>query len=86
MVAVRVRAAGAMLAAGLFLLATGCSGSTATAPRAVPPATAAPPVSVMTTTPATAGVTVPADFVGVSPCCGTSDVVAVYSARQVRPD
>ena len=74
MVAGRVRAAGAMLAAGLFLLSTGCSGSTATAP---------PPATVMTATPATAGVTAagfPADFVGDSWSVGTMDVVAVYSA------
>ena len=83
MVAGGVRAAGAMLAGGLFLLATGCSGSTATTPRTAPAATAATPAAVMTTTPATTGVTAagfPADFIGVSPCCGTSDVVAVYSA------
>ena len=84
MVAVRVRAAGAMLAGGLFLIATGCSGSTATAPRAAPPATAATPVTVMTTTPATAGVTAagfPADFIGVSwATTPVVAVVAVYSA------
>ena len=71
MIAGRVRGPGAMLAAGLFLLATGCSGPAATAPRGVPPATT------------TAGVTAagfPADFVGVSPGVGTMDVVAVYSA------
>ncbi len=78
MVAVRVRAAGAMLAGGLFLLATGCSGSTATAPRSAPPAT------VMTTMPATTSVTAagfPADFIGVS--WATTPVMAVeavYSA------
>ncbi len=71
MIAGRVRGPGAMLAAGLFLLATGCSGPAATAPRGVPPATT------------TAGVTAagfPAGFVGVSPGVGTMDVVAVYSA------
>lgn len=78
MVAVRVRAAGAMLAGGLFLIATGCSGSTATAPRSAPPAT------VMTTMPATTSVTAagfPADFIGVS--WATTPVMAVeavYSA------
>jgi hypothetical protein len=83
MVAGRIRAAGAMLAAGLFLMATGCGGSTAAVPRAAPPATATAPVAATTATPATTGVTAagfPADFIGVSPCCGTSDVVAVYSA------
>ena len=95
MVAVRVRAAGAMLASGLFLIATGCSGSTATAPRAAPPATAPPPataapvtaatpVTVMTTTPAATGVTAagfPADFIGVSwATTPVVAVVAVYSA------
>ena len=79
MVAGRVRAAGAMLAAGLFLIATGCSGSTAAAP---PAATA--PVTGMATTPATAGVTdagFPADFTGVSwATTATMAVVAVYSA------
>jgi len=83
MVAGRVRAAGAMLAGGLFLLAMGCSGSTATAPRAAPPATAAAPATVMTSTPATAGVTAagfPADFIGVSwATTATMAVVAVYS-------
>ena len=78
MVAVRVRAAGAMLASGLFLIATGCSGSTATAPRSAPPAT------VMTTMPATASVTAadfPADFIGVSwATTPVMAVVAVYSA------
>ena len=71
MIAGRVRGPGVMLAAGLFLLATGCSGPAATAPRGVPPATT------------TAGVTAagfPADFVGVSSGVGTMDVVAVYSA------
>jgi hypothetical protein len=71
MVAGRVRAAGAVLAAGLFLMATGCSGSTAAAPRAAPPAAA-------TTRVTAAGF--PADFVGVSSGVGTMDVVAVYSA------
>ena len=75
MVAVRVRAAGAMLAGGLFLMATGCGGSTA-----APPAATAP----VTPTPATAGVTAadfPADFIGVSPASTASTaVVAVYSA------
>jgi WD40-like Beta Propeller Repeat len=83
MVAGRVRAAGAMLAGGLFLMAGGCSGSTATAPRAAPPATAAP-VTVMTSTPATSGVTAagfPADFIGVSwATTPVMAVVAVYSA------
>jgi hypothetical protein len=60
-----------MLAAGLFLMATGCSGSTAAAPRAAPPAT--------TTTSVTAA-GFPADFAGDSPGAGTMDVVAVYSA------
>ena len=82
MVASRVRAAGAMLAAGLFLMATGCSGSAATAPRAAPPATA--PVTVMNSTHATAGVTAagfPADFIGVSwATTPVMAVVAVYSA------
>jgi hypothetical protein len=76
MVADRVRAAGATLAAGLFLMATGCGGSAATGPSATP-------VAAATTTPATTAVAVagfPADFIGVSPCCGTSDVLAVYSA------
>lgn len=67
MVAGRVRAAGAVLAAGLFLMATGCSGSMAVAPRAAP-----------TTRVTAAGF--PTDFVGVSPGVGTMDVVAVYSA------
>jgi hypothetical protein len=82
MVAGPVRAAGAMLAAGLFLMATGCGGSAATAPRAAPPATAATPVAVMPTTPATTGLTAagfPADFIGDSWSAGTTDVVAVYS-------
>lgn len=82
MVAGSVRAAGAMLAAGLFLMATGCGGSAATAPRAAPPATA--PVTVMTSTPATAGVTAagfPADFIGVSwATTPVLAVAAVYSA------
>jgi hypothetical protein len=81
MVAGRVRAAGAMLAAGLFLMATGCGGSAATAPRAAPPATA--PVTVMNSTPATAGVTAgfPADFIGVSwATTPVMAVAAVYSA------
>ena len=76
MVAGRVRAAGAMLAAGLFLLATGCSGSTATAPRAAPAAT------VVTARPAATSVAAagfPADFIGDSWSVGTMDVVAVYS-------
>lgn len=85
MVAVRVRAAGAMLAAGLSLMGTGCSGSTGTVPRAAPPAT---PVTVTTTTPATTGTTAagfPADFVGVSPATtATTAVVAVYSAADAR--
>ena len=83
MVAGRVRAAGATLAAGLFLIAAGCSGSAATAPRAAPPATATTPVTAVTTTPATTGVTAAgfaADFIGVSWGGGTGDVVAVYSA------
>jgi hypothetical protein len=77
MVAGRVRAPGVLLAAGLFLMATGCSGPAATAPRAAPPATAT------ATTAATTGVTAagfPADFTGDSWSVGTSDVVAVYSA------
>jgi WD40-like Beta Propeller Repeat len=81
MVAGRVRAPGVLLAAGLFLMATGCSGSAATAPRAAPPATAAAPVTA--TTAATTGVTAagfPADFTGDSWSVGSSDVVAVYSA------
>ena len=80
MVAVRVRAAGAMLAGGLFLIATGCSGSTATAPRAAPPATAATSVTVMTTTPATTGVTAagfPADFINTVPFRGGREQVLV---------
>src|SRR5690348_11332792 len=83
MVAGRVRAAGAMLAAGLFLMAAGCGGSTAEAPRAAPAATATTPVTAATTTPATTGVTAagfPADFIGVSWGGGTGYVVAVYSA------
>ena len=79
-----VRATGAMLAAGSFLLATGCGGSAATAPRAAPPATAAAPVTVMNSTPATTGVTAagfPADFIGVSwATTPVMAVVAVYSA------
>jgi hypothetical protein len=71
MIADRVRGAGAMLAAGLFILATGCSGPAATAPRVAPPAA--------TTARATAA-GFPADFVGDSPGVGTMDVVAVYSA------
>jgi WD40-like Beta Propeller Repeat len=82
MVAGGVRAAGAMLAVGLFLMATGCSGSAATAPRAAPPAAA--PVTVMNSTPAAAGVTAagfPADFIGVSwATTPVLAVVAVYSA------
>jgi len=80
MVAGRVRVPGVLLAAGLFLMATGCSGSAATAPRAAPPAAAAP---VTATTTATTGVTAagfPADFTGDSWSVGSSDVVAVYSA------
>jgi hypothetical protein len=79
MVAGRVRAAGAMLAAGLFLMATGCGGLAATAPRAARAATA----TVTATTRATAGGTAagfPADFIGDSWAVGSSDVVAVYSA------
>ncbi len=82
MVAGRARAAGVMLAAGLFLLSTGCGGSTATAPRAAPPAT------VMTTAPAATSVTAagfPADFVGVSSAAtAVMAVVAVYSAADGR--
>jgi len=81
MVAGRVRVPGVLLAAGLFLMATGCSGPAATAPRAAPPATAAAPVTA--TTAATTGVTAagfPADFTGDSWSVGSSDVVAVYSA------
>jgi hypothetical protein len=77
MVAGRVRAPGVLLAAGLFLMATGGSGPAATAPRAAPPATAT------ATTAATTGVTAagfPADFTGDSWSVGSSDVVAVYSA------
>lgn len=78
MVAVRVRAAAAMLAAGSFLMATGCSGSAGT----VPPSAA--PVTVMTTAPATTGMTAagfPAAFVGVSwAATATAAVAAVYSA------
>jgi WD40-like Beta Propeller Repeat len=79
MVAGGVRAAGAMLAAGLFLMATGCASPAATAPRPAPP--------VATTTPATTGAAAagfPADFVGVSSGVGTTDVVAVYSAADGR--
>jgi hypothetical protein len=68
MVADRVRMAGAMFAAGLFLMAAGCSGSAA---------------ADTTAGPATTDVTAagfPAAFVGVSSDAGTSDVVAVYSA------
>jgi hypothetical protein len=71
MVADRVRGAGTMLAAGLFILATGCSGSAATAPRAAPPAA---------TTARVTAAGFPADFVGDLPGVGTMDVVAVYSA------
>lgn len=74
MVAGRVRAAGAVLAAGLFLMATGCSASTAAAPRAAPPAAAT------TTATSVTAAGFPADFVGVSSGVGTMDVVAVYSA------
>jgi len=84
MVAGGVRAAWAMLAAGLFLIATGCSGSTATSPRAAPPATMTTPVTVMTATPAARGVAAagfPADFIGVSwATTAVTAVVAVYSA------
>jgi WD40-like Beta Propeller Repeat len=70
-VADRVRGADAMLAAGLFLLAAGCSGPAAAAPRAAPAAA---------TTAGVAAAGFPADFVGDSPGAGTMDVVAVYSA------
>jgi len=71
MVAGRVRAAGAVLAAGLFLMATGCGGSAAVAPHAAPPAATA------TTATSVTAAGFPADFAGVSPDFGT---VAVYSA------
>jgi hypothetical protein len=83
MVAGRARATGAMLAAGLFLITTGCGGSTATAPRAAPPGTATTPATATTTMPATTGVTAagfPADFIADSWSVGSGDVVAVYSA------
>jgi hypothetical protein len=63
-------------------MATGCGGSTVTAAPATPAAAAA-----ATGIAAATGVTVagfPADFLGVSPCCGTSDVVAVYSATNAH--
>jgi hypothetical protein len=67
-----------MLAAGLFLMATGCGGPAATAPHPPPVVPALP----ATTGAAAAGF--PADFVGVSPGIGTTDVVAVYSAADGR--
>ena len=79
MIAGRVRAAGAMLAAGSFLMATGCSG---------PAATATTPATATATTPATAGGTgagFPADFIGVSSAAtAVMAVVAVYSAADGR--
>lgn len=84
MAAGRVRAAGVALAVGLFLAATGCSGSTVT--TSAPPASA-PATSVSATTAAAAGVSAagfPASFIGVSSCCGTSDVLAVYSATDAH--
>ena len=70
MAAGRVRAAGAMLAVGLFVLAAGCSGSAAKVPRPGPPPTA--PAADF-----------PADFVGISYPGGVG-VVAVYSATNGR--
>jgi hypothetical protein len=70
MAAGRARAAGAMLAAGLFLMATGCGSPAATASPAAPAAPAGA---------AAAGF--PAEFIGVSWATSpVSAVVAVYSA------
>jgi hypothetical protein len=76
----RVRAAGAMLAAGLFVTATGCSGSTVTAARSAPPATATTTTEVS----AASAASFPADFIADSWAVGSSDVVAVYSAANGR--
>lgn len=82
MAAVRIRAAGAMLAAGLFLTATACSGSTATPATNATPAT--PATTVIATAPATTDVTAagfPADFIGVSwATTATSATISVSSA------
>ncbi len=75
MVTGRGRVAGAMLGAGLCLMAAGCGGSaaTVTAPRASQAAATTPLAAGGTT------VAFPADMIGDSPGGGTSDVVAVYS-------
>ncbi len=79
MVAGRVRPAGAMLAAGLFLLAAGCSGPAAKIPRPGPPPSAGGTAGFPAVPPAG----FPADFVGVS-SLGADGVVAVYSATNGR--